>query len=107
MPKVNLDSINADLSELVRIVTASGNISDSMYLGLIQFGSETVHSPKNITLEMKSARMDLQVNSARPTPKTSKGSATATSSGFGNAMLPTITSFAYPVAMGVAAALVL
>lgn len=107
VPTTNLDSISADLSELTRLITASGNISDSTYLGVIQFGSETVHSPQNITFEVKSAYMDLEVNSAKPTTSTSSASATSTSKGLANAMMPTITSFAYPLAVGVAAVLAL
>lgn len=107
VPVENQDSVNADVFELVNYLVEndSANVTDSMYLGLIQFGSETVHATKNITFEVKEAYMNLEVISARATPSTSsKGSsATSTSSGAANAMMPAITNFAFPAAMGLAA----
>ncbi|KAL1311428.1 hypothetical protein AAFC00_001589 [Neodothiora populina] len=109
VPTVNLDHIEGDLSELLHVIVDSGNLTDTLYMGVVQFGTETVHATSNVTAEFKNIFMDLEVNSAKPTPsKTSSGSgSTATSSGFANAMMPTITSFAYPIAMGAAALLAL
>lgn len=91
------------------MVISAGNITDTMYLGVIQFGTETVHATSNVTTEFKSIYMDLEVNSAKATPTSSKGSSSATSTSKGGAMgmMPTVTSFAYPIAMGVAAVLAL
>lgn len=107
VPTENVDKIEGDLMELLDIVVQSGNLTSDLYLGVVQFGTETVHATENVTSEFKSIYMDLGVKSAKATPKTSSSAATATSSGFGHAMMPTITSFAYPVAMGAAALLAL
>ncbi|KAF1348177.1 concanavalin A-like lectin/glucanase domain-containing protein [Delphinella strobiligena] len=109
VPTSNLDSIEIDVYDLIQMVISAGNITDTMYLGVIQFGTETVHATSNVTTEFKSIYMDLEVNSAKPTPTSSKGSSSATSTSKGGAMglMPTITSFAYPVAMGLAAVLAL
>lgn len=69
-----------------------------MYMGLIQFGSETVHASANVTIEMKSAYMSLDVKSARPTTAT----ATSTSKAGAWGSMPTITSLPM-VAAGLAA----
>lgn len=109
VPTTNVDEIQGDLGQLLHYIVASGNLSDTLYLGVVQFGTETVHATQNVTSEFKSIYMDLEVNSAKPTPKSSStaGSSTATSKGFAHAMMPTITSFAYPMAMGAAAYLAL
>ncbi|GAB7355556.1 hypothetical protein MBLNU459_g6030t3 [Dothideomycetes sp. NU459] len=99
VPSVNQNSINADVAPLISYLYDLGNITSDMYLGLVQFGSETVHATQNITFNVKSASMSLDVISARATSTSSSKGAAA------NVARP--TNFVLPAVLGAAAVLVL
>lgn len=83
-----------------------GNLTSDMYIGLIQFGTETVHATSNVTFEMQKAQMDLSVIKEKPT--TTKGSPPATASASkGAAFQVAPTGYALPAAIGLAAAVLL
>jgi hypothetical protein len=107
VPAENQNGIDANLWELVTYLVNAGNLTADMYLGLIQFGTETVHATQNVTFEMQKAQMDLAVVSQKPT--TTKGSPPATAGASkGAAFHVAPTGFALPAAaMGIAAAVLL
>ncbi|KAI5196617.1 concanavalin A-like lectin/glucanase [Aureobasidium subglaciale] len=107
VPSENQQGIQADLWELVTYLIPRSNITSDMYIGLIQFGTETVHATSNVTFEMQKAQMDLAVVSQKPT--TTKGSPPATAGASkGGAFHVAPTNFALPAAaMGLAAAVLL
>ncbi|RAL67133.1 hypothetical protein DID88_007911 [Monilinia fructigena] len=101
VPTVYQESIDAEIFELVEELVRIGNITSDMYLGLIQFGSETVHAAKPVELRMKDIKMSIGVSSTR----TSSPTATATSSGGADMFRAQITNFAVPAALGLGAML--
>lgn len=108
VPEANQNGLQADLWELVTYLVNAGNLTSDMYLGLIQFGTETVHATQNVTFQMQKAQMDLSVIKEKPT--TTKGSppATASATSKGAAYQVAPTGFALPAAaMGIAAAVLL
>ncbi|KAG9625021.1 concanavalin A-like lectin/glucanase, partial [Aureobasidium melanogenum] len=107
VPAENQNGIDADLWELVNYLVNAGNLTSDMYIGLIQFGTETVHATQNVTFEMQKAQMDLSVYKQKPT--TTKGSPPATAGASkGAAFQVAPTGFALPAAaMGLAAAVLL
>lgn len=96
VPTVYQESIDADVFELVKELVTIGNITDDMYLGLIQFGSETVHASEPVALQMKDIEMSIGVSSSR----TAAASATSTSKGGADRFAAQITNFAIPAALG-------
>ncbi|ESZ94303.1 hypothetical protein SBOR_5299 [Sclerotinia borealis F-4128] len=96
VPTVYQQSIDADISELVKELVTLGNITADMYLGLIQFGSETVHATEPVELQMKDIEMSLGVSSSR----TASPTATSTSKGGADMFRAQITNFAVPAALG-------
>ncbi|CAD0114264.1 unnamed protein product [Aureobasidium uvarum] len=107
VPAENQNGIEADLWELVTYLVNAGNLTSDMYIGLIQFGTETVHATQNVTFEMQKAQMDFSVVKQKPT--TTKGSPPATAGASkGAAFHVAPTGFALPAAaMGLAAAVLL
>jgi len=107
VPAENQNSIDANLWELVTYLVNAGNLTSDMYIGLIQWGTETVHATQNVTFEMQKAQMDLSVIKQKPT--TTKGSPPATAGASkGAAFHVAPTGFALPAAaMGLAAAVLL
>ncbi|KAB8294061.1 hypothetical protein EYC80_009517 [Monilinia laxa] len=101
VPTVYQESIDAEIFELVEELVRIGNITSDMYLGLIQFGSETVHAAQPVELRMKDIKMSIGVSSTR----TSSPTATATSSGGADMFRAQITNFAVPAALGLGAML--
>lgn len=96
VPTVYQESIDADVHELVKELVRIGNITDDMYLGLIQFGSETVHASEPVELQMKDIEMSIGVSSSR----TASPTATSTSKGGAERFQAQITNFAVPAALG-------
>ncbi|KAI9650822.1 hypothetical protein NHQ30_000856 [Ciborinia camelliae] len=98
VPTVYQESIDANVFELVRELVRLGNITEEMYLGLIQFGSETVHAEAPVELQMKDVQMSIAVTSSRtasPTPTSTKKSGAVA-----DMYRPQITNFAVPAALG-------
>jgi len=107
VPAENQNGIDANLWELVEYLVNNGTLTSDMYIGLIQWGTETVHATQNVTFEMQKAQMDLSVVKQKPT--TTKGSPPATAGASkGAAFHVAPTGFALPAAaMGLAAAVLL
>lgn len=59
LPSSNLTSFSADISSLVRAVTEHGGPNTTDYLGVIQFGTEALHTndAANVTFTAKSVAM--------------------------------------------------
>ncbi|THV48987.1 hypothetical protein BGAL_0217g00120 [Botrytis galanthina] len=96
VPTVYQESIDANVFELVKELVSIGNITNDMYLGLIQFGSETVHASEPVGLQMKDIDMSIGVSSSR----TASPTATSTSKGGAERFQAQITNFAMPAALG-------
>jgi xyloglucan-specific endo-beta-1,4-glucanase len=103
VPTVYQESVDADVFELVTELIRIGNVTDDMYLGLIQFGSETVHATEPVQLEVKDVQMSIGVSSSRTASPTA--TSTSKSKGAGDRFMPQITNFAIPAAVGVGAML--
>ena len=101
----NLDSVSADVFPLVRYLYGLGNVTEDYYLGLVQFGSETVHATQNVTFDVQHASMSLDVvsSTARPTKTRGPGGATASSKGAAGRAVPAPTLTGWPVAAAAAA----
>ncbi|QSZ35963.1 hypothetical protein DSL72_007085 [Monilinia vaccinii-corymbosi] len=102
VPTVYQESIDAEIFELVNELVRIGNITSDMYMGVIQFGSETVHAAKKVVLEMNNIEMKLDVK----TTKTVTSRPTATSRAAADVFRAQITNFAVPAALGLGAMLV-
>ncbi|CAD6449119.1 8c7b6b21-b774-4eeb-b51f-460c4ffc0b03 [Sclerotinia trifoliorum] len=102
VPKIYQESIDAEIFELVQELVRLGNVTADMYIGLVQFGSETVHAAQPVELQMKDIQMSIGVSSS----KTAAPSATSTSKGAADRFAAQITNFAVPAALGLGAMLV-
>ncbi|KAJ9667399.1 hypothetical protein H2201_002600 [Coniosporium apollinis] len=62
MPETNLTSINVDVAPFIHYLWRKEYLAGGLYLGLLQFGSEAVHSAEgqNITFTAESVFMDIQ-----------------------------------------------
>lgn len=67
MPSTNLTSINIDVAPFIHYLWRKEYLVGELYLGLMQFGSEAVHSAEgqNITFTAKSVFMDIQKGEPR------------------------------------------
>ncbi|KAF2085971.1 glycoside hydrolase family 12 protein, partial [Saccharata proteae CBS 121410] len=59
VPETNLSSIDTDLYPLMSYLLDGGYIPDSIYLGRMQFGSETMHSSQNMTFMVDYLEMNI------------------------------------------------
>ncbi|KAM3085786.1 hypothetical protein ACMFMG_002847 [Clarireedia jacksonii] len=107
VPTVYQESVDADVFELVTELIRIGNVTDDMYLGLIQFGSETVHATEPVQLEIRDVQMSIAVSSSRTASPTASSTRTSTSTSKAGVdrFMPQITNFAIPAALGVGAML--
>lgn len=71
LPSSNLTSIDADVSPLIHYLWRKEYIPNSTYLGLVQWGSEAVHSAQghNVTFLAESISIAVEVGM----PKASQG----------------------------------
>ncbi|PQE30280.1 glycosyl transferase protein [Rutstroemia sp. NJR-2017a WRK4] len=99
VPVVYQESVDADVFELVEELVRIGNVTSEMYLGLVQFGSETVHATEPVELQVKDVQMSMGVSSSRTASPSS--TSTSKSKGAGDRFMPQITNFAVPAAVGV------
>lgn len=93
-----------DVSELLNELVRIGNITDDLYLGILQFGSETVHAAEPVEFQMKDIKMSIGVSSTQTASPTAK---TTSSKGAADMWRPQMTNFAMPAALGVGAMLVI
>lgn len=85
-PSTNLTTLsNVDVSPLIHYLWRHNNISEDIYLGLVQWGSEAVHSQKgsNVTFDARSIMIDV----VKGRPK--KAGASALRLGLGSLVLVT------------------
>lgn len=104
VPKVYQETIDMDVSELLNELVRIGNITDDLYLGILQFGSETVHAAEPVEFQMKDIKMSIGVSSTQTASPTAK---TTSSKGAADMWRPQMTNFAMPAALGVGAMLVI
>lgn len=57
----NVGSFTGDLALLLKEVQNMQLLDPTIYLGSVQFGSETTHSVKNVTFNANPVMMDLEV----------------------------------------------
>ena len=66
----NMTSFNGDLSPSIEYLWRHGLIRANNYLGILQFGTETLHATSNVTFTASKVDMDIVMG----TPKAFSGS---------------------------------
>ncbi|KAK7553331.1 concanavalin A-like lectin/glucanase domain-containing protein [Phyllosticta citricarpa] len=74
VPNQNQTKLSTDLYPLVDYLVKDGSISDKMYLGRLQFGSETMHSAENQNISFIVSHLEMNVNHEVWTPPKNSGS---------------------------------
>lgn len=67
----NVTTFNSDISPLLHYLTGNNMISNSSYLGIVQFGTETFHAESNVTFTAQNFAMS--INSAKAKKSAASG----------------------------------
>lgn len=68
---VNLSNFNQDISPLLHFLWRHDYISESNYLGTVQFGTETFHSTSNVTFSARDYRLNVAAGQPAPSSEAS------------------------------------
>ncbi|KAK8200560.1 concanavalin A-like lectin/glucanase domain-containing protein [Phyllosticta capitalensis] len=90
VPAQNQSTLNTDLYPLVKYLVEDGAISDRMYLGRLQFGSETMHSGQNQNISFIVSHVEMNVNHEVWTPPKGSGSGSG-HKGAASSLQPSVT----------------
>ncbi|KAK7524945.1 concanavalin A-like lectin/glucanase domain-containing protein [Phyllosticta citriasiana] len=90
VPNQNQTKLSTDLYPLVDYLVKDGSISDKMYLGRLQFGSETMHSAENQNISFIVSHLEMNVNHEVWTPPKNSGSGSGHHKGAASSLQPSI-----------------
>lgn len=75
----NVNNFDTDISPLLHYLWREKYISESNYLGVVQFGSETFHATSNVTFSVRNFNMSIEAGTPKPTTSAATPSSTSSS----------------------------